>query len=224
MTVQFTNQTVTDILGGTGGAPFTDVPGAPKALVGLAFDARAFTNSDDTFPQQVIAYKFLRAVIPYYAELNADGTVGPAEKSPTQIGNAPDGFMPATPDPVLAPPGYVVVGINLRWGNEQDGPFLTLVQAFELLWAKYGPNGMIDAAGTMSSLGWFGGDGEIHLGGGPSASDPLYRDSDAPPSSNTALGQQMLMAGDGGCFVGLTGRSGDEIDALGGVWAVPKIV
>lgn len=219
MSIQFSTQTTTDILGGNGGVSFQDIPGPPQALVGLDFDSKSFTNDVEVrWDNWTIHYKMIRALVPYWAAMNVDGTVGPPVRG-TQIGNAPGGFTTAGP-PIPAPEGYVVTGIFLRWESLQDGP--TLIKAFMLIWAKW-EGGKVDST-TTTTDGWHGGDGQIPCWEPPSM-DPLSWESNAAGMDGSKTGEHgSVMGPNGSCVVGLVGRSGDEVDALGIVHAVPQII
>lgn len=218
MAIEFVGQTTTQFGGGNGGRTFEDIPGASKVLAGILYDCKAFTPDAGDYPTWTIYYKFIRAIVPYYAPLNADGTIGTPERG-AQRGGGRDGFIAS--GLLLAPPGYVVTGINIRWDSVQ-GRDWTMVKAFQLAFAQWTARGVSSSNTTLSP--WQGGDGQIksnsssHYGPGD-----INAVANAPTNSET--GKSVQFAADrGGCFIGLIGRNGDLIDALGGVWAVPRMI
>lgn len=201
--------------GGTGGQPFEDVPGVPHVLVGMRFDCHPTTDHVDEYPTWTIYYNFLNAIIPMYAELQADGTLS-APVPGTQRGST--GFTEGCT--WMAPIGYVITGINVRWDTEQDSG-RTSVKALQFVFAKWTPQG-VSATDTAASE-WQGGDGQIPA--------PLEVDIALTPANNlcnappitTSGGSIQLSAAPGACMIGLVGRCSDMIDALGGVYALPRI-
>lgn len=217
MTITFQGQTTTQFGGGDGGQPFADVLDAPQVLVGVLYDCNAFTPDGDDYPTWTIYYKFLRAVVPYFAPLNADGTIGASVRG-SQHGGAGGQFVAS--GLLMAPPGYVVTAINVR-GDSMQASGGTFAKAFQLGFAQWTPAGISTSVTSLSP--WQGGDGQLSSNG-PSAYGP--GDINAVPNApavSTSGSTIALGAGPGGCFVGLSGRNGDVIDALGGIWAVPQI-
>lgn len=93
-----------------------------------------------------------------------------------------------------------------------------------LIWSKW-DDGKLDMATTTASA-WHGGDGQIP-GFGPSSTDPLSWESDAPDTDDNKTGDNgSVMGPNGRCVVRLVGRSGDEVDSPGIVYAqaVPQIM
>ena len=218
MAIIFDGQTATALGGGSGGQPFQDLPDTPHVLVGILYDCHAFTNDVDEYPGWTIFYKFLNAIVPYYAPLMADGSMGTPVRGTQYGGGSRHNFTAS--GLLMAPPGYVVTAINVRWDGIQGAG--TCVKAFQLAFALWTAQGVSSGMTTLSP--WQGGDGQI---GSTGSSDYGPGDVNAVPNApaiSTTGSSAQFGAGPGGCMVGLAGRSGDLIDALGGIWAVPRIV
>ncbi|PSK59214.1 hypothetical protein C1H76_7998 [Elsinoe australis] len=214
MSVTFTNQTTTNVVGGNGGSKFQDVPGNQQVLIGIQYDCRSFNPDADDYPTWTIIYKFLRAIQPVYAKASSDGSVTGYTVG-TQRGGHNGEFVIG--GVCVGPPGYVVTGMNVRWDSTDDG--VTLVKAFQLQWMKWNQGGTTSTQ-TATWSPWHGGDGKIpQQASYDQAMDPS---PNAPtPTSSTGFNAGMNVPSTGGCFVGLAGSAGDQLDALGAVWAKP---